>query len=160
MAQSLYHKTWPSESGYSLHILSVLQDKILDQDCLLDGNGLPDRHTFCKNRNRCGFRGGNHVWRYQKSHALSLCMAVNDGLVLAQLPSGFANHRDSDKLEFVNLLRTRAGLHICPVSYHRRSSSMHHTIHVRHQRNPTSLLSIHRCQAHLSCLETEPRSLF
>jgi hypothetical protein len=32
MAQSMYHKAWPSESDYSLHILIILQKKNPDQD--------------------------------------------------------------------------------------------------------------------------------
>ena len=63
-------------------------------------------------------------------------------------------YRDLYKLELFNLLLIRALLHICSWTYHRRSSSMRHTIHVRHQKNPTSLLSIHIYQVYLYRSET------
>ena len=66
----------------------------------------------------------------------------------------------SSSPDLLSLLLIQASLHICSCSYHRCSSSMRHTIHVRRQRNLTNPCSIHIHQVYPYHLEIRTHSLF
>ena len=81
-------------------------------------------------------------------------------LLSAWIIASRPNTQQFEKLIFISLLPIRASLHICSCSCHKCSSNKHHTIRALRQINPTSLWSIHICQALPYRLETDHRSLF